>query len=70
VAVPDAGLHPVANRLREPPVRFTASWVSGISGSPVNVAEFVSSETEPTSVSGNGAGNVSVRLSPPLSPVR
>ena len=70
VAVPD-GLWQVArNSPSAPPLSMTARLESGMSGRPVNAAEFLTRSTAPLSVSENGAGNTSVSDSPLEEPVR
>ena len=70
VAVPDGAWQVERNSPSVPPVSVTPRLVSGMSGRPVNVAEFLTRLTEPASVSGNGDGNTSVSDNPLEEPVR
>src|ERR1700756_1187674 len=70
VAVPAGAWHVDRNRPSAPPASVTARLVSGMSGSPVNVAALVTRLTAPVNVSGNGEGNTSVSANPLVDPVR
>ena len=70
VAVPVGAAHVDRNSPSVPPLRVTPRFVSGMSGSPVNVAALWRRSTEPVRVSGNGDGNTSVSDRPLDEPVR
>jgi hypothetical protein len=70
VAVPLDVWQVVANAPLAPPLSTTWSWVSGMSGMPVNDVVLVARLTDPVNVSENGAGNTSASSSPDEFPVR
>ena len=70
VPVPDARAQVASNSPFAPPLSVTARSVRGMSGSPVNVDEFLVRSTAPVNVSGNGGGNTSVNDNAGKEPVR